>query len=1203
MPIQTAGVQYGGLNQDMNVKDPRRNQFYYDASNITLLFNRELSRNVVSNERGNQLLVSLPNVHVSNVSNNVLTHPSALTYNDAIADSGNIIETLPYSGGWDDTFITGTTESITNQIILGATMMKDHFIVISTDQEDDGHLMVWDITYTDDLTATIALVFMALDVGMSQASMITKILGIYEATDIQKVYWVDGINQLRSVNIAHATPFTIGGKTIDSCPAWNYHPISITDSAQEGGQWSDGAGMVQYGYRLHTKHGAVTKLSPLSHQVPVTKGGYGVASGEKGTVTIDLSIPLDEAFEYVEVYRFHHDDGGNTKCHLVVRETIAGSSIAFTDAGDSTSIVQETDILTLLTAPAGPFFPKTFEYKDNRIFVGNVSSSTLSLDAYDARAYSFDSTGDADVLDVDGSAEHTITSSNWTTEPGDESDLINSSNSLDPGDTGWEKYRYQSDGSTLGAEGPSVTIDYDGAEINVNYYRTAHFYKNAGYKRNELYRFGIQFYDKWGNHLYVKWISDLRMPSLNRFDDSDAGPHTVSTSIMFDGTNLRHLWPKFSVGDLNTLPDNVYAFRIVRVERTPDDRRIKTQGYMNTTLYSWSGRFSADYRRTYMPMYHLRHFNQNAPLEGGAYGAKDLYQASSVNSEIVSGTGQYKNNDYYYTFTCPELTYLPSTITPDSDDSVQLVAGARADTNGYYRSAESAGGSSDDTYESLSSWFDIYDSNLPHSSNSFQDELNGLGGSYSTTKTYHGPLRYHWILHQAALTASTLVHDTAVIFEDLDAIEVINGTAAHEIQGNTFRNYMNVWSSLKLLADGDESWRLIQRFQADKWVFTSGASMEASMTTHPTILNWGNITYRVFPIVDYWVNKDNVTPYGGDGYQNRLQNKYIPCSDLTVITNSSHGNIRAYGGDTFTTLYKWLDSDYDDTDSSMDPEWFNHRDYANVPEYTKPGADLGSFTGTDGTYYSISSKAYCELPIESYLNLNLTDSKQSINTHKKAEATITKVPNYNPVYHRQDAYLTFQEKPYNFVEQTEDGIVTRYSDNHSPGAWTDALMHFRAGNANNVDNRYGSITAFHIFKENLFVIQEYGIGYWLISPMAQTASGSGLISLGTGAILADYKVLSDKYGSTFKWGSVTGSQGIYVLDYSKKKIIQVTDTDTPVSDLKGLHSLLLDLPKEIDDDLQTEGEGIRLSYDQLTHNIYFSIFYDDPGGVGQGQGA
>ena len=66
---------------------------------------------------------------------------------------------------------------------------------------------------------------------------------------------------------------------------------------------------------------------------------------------------------------------------------------------------------------------------------------------------------------------------------------------------------------------------------------------------------------------------------------------------------------------------------------------------------------------------------------------------------------------------------------------------------------------------------------------------------------------------------------------------------------------------------------------------------------------------------------------------------------------------------------------------------------------------------------------------------------------------------------------------------------------------------------------------------------------------------------------------------------------------SRKKLIRATSDDEAVSDIKGMHSALLELPKTITEDFYGNGTGIYMGYDPLTYNVYISILYDAEGGL------
>lgn len=1180
--IEWGQVNYGGMDQDMHAKDPRRDQFYYEGQNITLVFNRQLSRNVVSNERGNRLLVTLPHVFTSITNTDIITHATATTYNQATT---GYIERETYGSRW---YTSGSPVSITAQSILGGAFLKDKLIIISTDQGGNGHLLVWQITYDDDFDATINLKFLGLDANMDDSKLITKIITLYESAESQKVYWVDnGQNQMRVVNIAASDPFNIHKKTIDATPQWDFYSPAITNSFSDGGYWTNGRGLVQYGYRLFTKHGPVTRMSPLSALAPITKNNRGLSSTEEGTVSIEVEIAtLDTSYEYVEVYRFHHDSGNDTECHLIYEGAIddGQTSLTIVDVGDNSEITAIGDPEFLLTTPAGPYYPKTMEFKDNRIFLGNITTIDTDID-YDSRAYQFTSGGSCQTLDVDGNNENNITSSTYPTD--ETLDSIVRGYDQDPDGAFYMTNIYQSDGSTLGAEGPNVAVEFEIQTLGNNQWLYAHNYQEAAYKRNEVYRFGVQFFDKWGNGLFVKWIGDLRIPSMQE----------LSSGQLYASNAFNAVYPKFTFNSVNGLGDNVYGLRIVRAPTTYADRAIKSQAYVNSVVYHSGNRNQGSaYVNTMMPSYMLRYYYESlSTIHNNITNNRDLYNGSTtLYSELNAGASRYINRNNYLSAYIPESYYgVDFGDDIDSSYSLHIVGGAVDDSDAYYTDAND-----NDGFRALSSWEYLFNSDQPNSGgNSWRD----LGGPNAEPS---GVERFAWILHQKASTVETAFQHGSDIFLPIsDAGKLNDSSSLETISGDRFRGYGFVTGGLSTAPTDAIDFR----YRTPKhWILDVGTDFESEITTNDDVVNDNNTTRKAYVLADIWEDPDNITRYSGEGHRNRQSQEYIPCSAVFKITGSSVANKRAFQGDCFPQKVKMLIATYDEVTSSdvsvmLDPEFMNHSVYdTSTAPYARPGS--GGFSGYDRAngYYVQSCTTLIELPMECYINPAMVEGTWNIDDLKIIKDPREIVPAYNSIYHKQNTYLKARPRPYNFIPNLENGILTRYSDTNVPNSWTDGHCIFRIANQSNVDPRFGDITAFHVFKENLIVVQEYGTGMWLVNPTNVVGTTGGPTTLGTGSVLQDYRVLSDSYGTKFTFGSVTGEQGVYILDLSRNKFVKITNDENPLSDLQGMHALLQDLPRAIIDDPYNEGTMVRLSYDPLTHNVYISVLYDDGSSGGAG---
>ena len=171
-------------------------------------------------------------------------------------------------------------------------------------------------------------------------------------------------------------------------------------------------------------------------------------------------------------------------------------------------------------------------------------------------------------------------------------DGINPFNDTDNDFTATLQYKYQSDGTTLGAEGPNIKIGFttdsllldesnqsatfwvgsESTATNKSYKSLASPFKSGkrSWQRDETYRLYIVFYDDRGRPSVPKWICDLRMPSLH-----DTGNY--SKLAYLDGTDIytEMLYPTVQ---LRSLPTGVESFQIFRVQRGANDRSVLTQG-------------------------------------------------------------------------------------------------------------------------------------------------------------------------------------------------------------------------------------------------------------------------------------------------------------------------------------------------------------------------------------------------------------------------------------------------------------------------------------------------------------------------------------------------------------------------------------------------------------------------------------------------
>lgn len=154
------------------------------------------------------------------------------------------------------------------------------------------------------------------------------------------------------------------------------------------------------------------------------------------------------------------------------------------------------------------------------------------------------------------------------------------------------QFKYQSDMVTLGGEGPNVMYEFIMEDMDVdistssrydspdtvyidnitsydsykNPLRTAYFLSN---KRDEVYRYGIVFTNTRGQESFVKWIGDIKFPTMKE--------RQLMTNVGRTAT-AHALGIKFTVNTTPLVAEGVVGMKIVRVKREKSDRTIYSQG-------------------------------------------------------------------------------------------------------------------------------------------------------------------------------------------------------------------------------------------------------------------------------------------------------------------------------------------------------------------------------------------------------------------------------------------------------------------------------------------------------------------------------------------------------------------------------------------------------------------------------------------------
>ena len=404
MAIQQEFHAFKGMNNDLSVSK-FSNEFMFDAMNIRITARGDKSLLSVTNEKGNEPI--------------------------ELREDGK------------RTIIKGT--------IIGHSVLNNYLVLFTTGEGD----YIYRLENKKDYFEVTTL----YDEGRLYFSKDHPIesISIFENENVQKVYWVDGINPVRFINITK--------KYDRDSDIFNFkqnlqleEKVTIESNMLLKGEFP--SGVVQYVFTYFNNNGSESNIfyhSPLYYSHMYNRGG---SPEEKASNTFDIGISnLESKFDYVRVYSIVRTSIDATPTvKRVVDLNIVENSVKFTDNNTTGETIDPTLLLYL---GGENVVPECITHKDNTLFLGNYTlpQSTFSEEFKEK-------------------AKGTI------------------------------YFDYK---QTPNFEVRDGMYDYTN-QLDMNSYQITTF------KANETYRFGIQFQNRIGRWSEVLWVGDFKVnkyPSLN----------------------------------------------------------------------------------------------------------------------------------------------------------------------------------------------------------------------------------------------------------------------------------------------------------------------------------------------------------------------------------------------------------------------------------------------------------------------------------------------------------------------------------------------------------------------------------------------------------------------------------------------------------------------------------------------------------------
>ena len=298
----------------------------------------------------------------------------------------------------DNTLMSITNAKGNKQITLDSAILGSYlghavlnsYIVIFTVNDSTGYIYRID---TENNYHTVLLAYGPFGFDTDHP---IETLPMYEKEDVQKIYWIDGKNQPRFINIADKiksgiivprTSATVpSSKTAFDFVATMALNEKVTVTRNEATIGTISAGAIQYALTYYNLYGQETNIFHQSSLNYISYNNRG-ASPEDTTVSASFTLKLenlDSNFEFVRIYAIHRTSlNAVPTVRRVVDLPVVNYPITFTDDGSTGELVDPT---IMLFVGGKTIIPQAMSHKDNTLFFGNyqeqgsiVSSAIKSL--------------------------------------------------------------------------------------------------------------------------------------------------------------------------------------------------------------------------------------------------------------------------------------------------------------------------------------------------------------------------------------------------------------------------------------------------------------------------------------------------------------------------------------------------------------------------------------------------------------------------------------------------------------------------------------------------------------------------------------------------------------------------------------------------------------------------------------------------------
>ena len=972
-----------------------------------------------------------------------------------------------------------------------------------------------------------------------------QVEGRYENDETQRLYWTDNFNELRRLNVGDSNCFATDIDSINLKPSINFDTPILDKINDSGGTVS--IGNFQCAYRMKTL-GVSTKFSRLSNIVNIINSSpestsfrdyvavppplAPSGSGKSITWTIDNLDTNYETIEVAIIFKLNRTD--SPTIYTILEDNIpSDGKYTFTFTGFETKT--PIDISEFNDVSQSFTHCKTITSKDNLLLAANTRTTSFDSD-FDARAYRWpglnDPLYDINITQVKNSQGVLQNVDKRLTDFGvpETHDCIN----IDQYTQEFGGYRFQSDGITIGGEGPYIKYKFKSLpfisdtvnsssvyntsppyiensrfvnrqagpyNLNSEDYKNNNFYESLkseylasiykGYQHDEVYSFGIVFYDKSGTPGFVKWIADIRMPLIHEAIYASGANYDFFPLTDLNGySNSQRsfiLVPEFTVTLTQDIKDRISGWEIVRCVRNTEDKSILAAGIIHHV--AWDN-FGAEYFACTTQDFTL-------PVGSDPYGIFSTDPPANdqtVESEIIG----FRSPDFLF-------SAFPGY---SSGDKIKITTALTH----------------------------------PLSTTYFFDAPAGFN-NHKMVKLYQHRRIYDDVNGGVSPYIERIIDNNGCVQLSKGQQTTLTGTVGS--LGLKIHNRTNEAGHTQSVGGAT----LIIEFFGDNPI-----SYNQITGVNP---NHKFYAYYVRP---------RQNQYGGNTYSSRSNRKYISCGQFINMNSNTPLIMTAQitGGDVYVPVF--------DTVKQF-KNWPVAGDL-NAVAYFYP---VESSLNTEWRY-GISTNRY-----------GFNDNGTALDTKEDFL--------YNPSFSTENNVKEYFPKPFNFKEVNNNDCRIYASQYKINGETLDSWTDFKPNDFIDVDSKYGKINNLQILNNNVIGLQDKAIFHLPINEKITIPdSSTSTLVLGTGDKIVDPNYITTESGCMHQFGNICSEKGLYYYDIYNNTLNRVTGVKQPISIIKGLDSwfkskITGDI-KITDNPVKPDKRGIICAFDKINEDVLFT-FHDN----------